>query len=368
MQSTAILPVFDLAVNAVIPVTGVHDEWGNVYVTNNYCNTLVTDAVVTVHYSRKYDVVEGSGGLDVNPTPTSYTDSSITWDVSSLSSISAGPVDLYYAIWTDLAGPLLTPGDTVSTYVTVTPIIGDVDTINNNCVIHDTVRAGCDPNEMWVSPTGHIASGAQLEYTAEFENTGNDTAFNISILDTLSDYLDPNSLRVISASATMNIGIYTSGVYTITKFDFPGINLLDSSHHGQCTGMVIFTINSKAGLPDCTAIFNHAGIFFDINPVVMTDTVESIIGDCSTTSVNNIPKTTTSICIFPNPATNELSIIMSPGAYSSFTITNNIGQQMIQQPLNQPQTQVNVATLPPGLYYITFKGDNGTTVQKFVKL
>ena len=269
---------FDLAVNAVIPVTGVHDEWGNVYVSNNSCYPIPSDATVTVHYSRKYNVDEGGGGLDVSPTPSSYTDSTITWNVSGLSSSASHPVDLYYAIWTNLAGGYLTPGDTVSTYVTVTPTLGDIDLSNNYCVIHDTVKAGCDPNEMWVSPTGYISAGSQLKYTAEFVNTGNDTAHNIYIMDTLSDNVDPHSLRVVSASATMNIGMFMSAGHTIVKFDFPNINLLDSSHHGLCTGMVIFTINSKAGLPDCSKIFNHAGIFFDINPVVMTDTVENIIG------------------------------------------------------------------------------------------
>jgi len=74
------------------------------------------------------------------------------------------------------------------------------------------------------------------------------------------------------------------------------------------------------------------------------------------------------IKVFPNPTTNDLSIIQSPSAYSSFTITNSIGQDMIQQALTTTQTIVNVATLPPGLYYIIFRGDNGTSVQKFIKL
>ncbi len=35
---------FDLSVTDVIPVTGVHDQWGNIYVSNNYC-TPTTAAV-----------------------------------------------------------------------------------------------------------------------------------------------------------------------------------------------------------------------------------------------------------------------------------------------------------------------------------
>ena len=84
----------------------------------------------------------------------------------------------------------------------------------------------------------------------------------------------------------------------------------------------------------------------------------------------SLPEMSVASCIslFPNPTTTELSIIMSPGAYTSFTVTNNVGQQMIRQQLTSTQTTVNVATLPPGLYYITFRGDNGTNVQKFVKM
>ena len=77
---------------------------------------------------------------------------------------------------------------------------------------------------------------------------------------------------------------------------------------------------------------------------------------------------TTKLSIFPNPTTTSLSIIQSPSAYTTFTITNSIGQNMMQQSLTTTQTQVNIATLPPGLYYITFRGDNGTSVQKFVMM
>ena len=74
------------------------------------------------------------------------------------------------------------------------------------------------------------------------------------------------------------------------------------------------------------------------------------------------------VAVFPNPAINELTIKMDEGAYSSFTITNSLGQQMTHQSLSVAQTNVNVSNLPAGLYYITFRGANGTKVEKFVKL
>jgi hypothetical protein len=53
--------------------------------------------------------------------------------------------------------------------------------------------------------------------------------------------------------------------------------------------------------------------------------------------------------------------------YQSITITNNIGQTLLQNEVKDKTTQVSVATLPPGLYYITLKGSNGNVVRKFVK-
>ena len=353
---------FDLAVYDVIPVTGEHDEWGNIYVFNKFCTPV--DASVTLHYSPKYNVNMGGGALDVHPTPSSYTSSSITWNVGGLSA-DTGPVDLYYAIWTNLVGGLLTPGDTVNSYVTITPTVGDVNPDNNYDVIVDTIKAGCDPNEMSVSPAGYIPSGTQLQYTLNFDNVGNDTAYNIYAMDTLSDNVDPKTLRIVSTSAAMNIAILNYGGHNIVKFDFPNINLLDSSHHSQCSGNVIFNIKVRDDLPEGTTIYNHAGVFFDYNAVVTTDTVENIIGwPAQVASIANTQKVT----ISPNPTTSNLNIAMSPNAYTTFSITNSIGQQIMQQTLTSTQTNVNVSTLSPGLYYITFRGDNGTKVQKFVKM
>ncbi len=45
---------------------------------------------------------------------------------------------------------------------------------------------------------------------------------------------------------------------------------------------------------------------------------------------------------------NELTIKMDNDAYTSFTITNNVGQTLIQQQLNTSLTKVNVKTLSRG--------------------
>ena len=333
--------------------------------SNNFCAPV--NATVTLYYSPKYNVLESGGRLDVRPTPASYTRTSITWNVAGLSATASRPVDLYYAIWTDNAGGLLSPGDTTHSYVVVTPTSGDGNTNNNIFTKIDTVKAGCDPNYIIASPANcFTAADTQFEYTIHFENTGNDTAHNIYVLDTISEYLDINSLQLLTASAEMDISVIRDGGYNIIKFDFPQINLLDTSHHGLCDGAVFFTIHPKVGLADGTVITNKAGIYFDINGVVMTNEVQDVKG-CRVTNVP-VLSNAGNVELFPNPTTDELTIKTETQIYKSCIITNSVGQVLVQQTLNGTQTKVNVKMLPSGLYYVTVRGDNGSEVRKFVKL
>ncbi len=349
---------FDLSVYAVVPVTGIHDQWGNIYVNNSSCVSSV--ATVTLTFSPKYSrTPEGS------PTPSSVSGNTITWNLAGLTATAAHPIDLYYSLWAPSTA-YLTPGDTVNERMVATPITGDSDPSNNQCEIIDTVRAGCDPNEMSVNPPACIHTASQqLQYTISFVNTGNDTAFNIYIMDTLSDDVDVQSVKVLMASHPMNTLLINAGGHNIYKFEFPNINLLDSAFSpSQCSGAVIFTVNTKSGLPVGTQVLNHAGIFFDDNGVVMTNTVMNTV--CSPTAVPVVGNS--NISVYPNPANDELTIKTDQTVYHSFIITNSLGQSLLQQDISAPQTTVNIQSLPAGLYYITFRGDNGQAVQKFVKM
>jgi uncharacterized repeat protein (TIGR01451 family) len=350
---------FDLSIRPVIPVTGIRDQWGNIYVSNLYCNGGSTTASVTLYFSPKYKFTG-----DAHPAASSSTSNSITWNSIVVSANDPRPVNLYYAIWRNLPGGPLA-GDTVQTHVSISPVSGDANPTDNAIVVIDTVRASCDPNAISVVPNnGCLYSGNKLTYTIQFENTGNDTAFNIYVLDTMSDNLNLETMRVIMASHSMDVSLIHSGGYNILKFDFPDIDLLDSSHHGLCNGAFVYSIDAKNSLPDGTQIPNRVGIYFDYNPVVLTNTVVNTIG-CPT----GVPEIAgkNNVALFPNPATNTLTIKMDDGAYSSCTISNTLGQSVMQQQLNSTQTNIAISSLPPGMYYVTLYGEHENKVLKFVK-
>ncbi len=354
---------FDLAVNAVVPVTGVHDEWGDIYIQNLYCAPV--DATVTLHYSPKYPGTPDQ----IEPAATSVSGNTIVWTVGSLSSTVLETGNLHYSIWWNGVTPL-TIGDTVQSYFTITPFVGDADTVNNSQCVIDTIRAGCDPNEMWVNPSC-IPSGVAattLQYTINFENTGNDTAHNITVMDTLSANVDPSSLRLLMSSNTMYVNKFRDAAgQTIYKFDFPGINLLDSSHHGRCDGALMFNINTIPGLADGSTTTNRAGIYFDVNPVVMTNNAATQVGGCTTTSVKAVAPAAP-LNIYPNPATTALHINTTLDCYNTVTITDVTGQPVLTQSLTANNTVLDIHGFASGFYYVAVSGKSGVKVSPLVKL
>ena len=351
---------FDLAVNPIVPVTGGNDQWGHIYVQNNI--GIPTNSTVKLSFDPRWHITTES-----NPMPTISGDTA-TWILPAVSPMSSAPTDIYYVL-RDVSTPLPIAA-VVNGNFSSSPFAGDANLDNNICIRNDTVKAGCDPNYIENIPSAclpYTTGTTPIQYNIHFENTGNDTAHNIYVLDTLSPNLNLHSLKVIMASAAMNISTFSSSGYNIVKFDFPAINLLDSSHHGLCDGTVIYTINTLPGLTNATAIDSRVGIYFDVNPVVLTNTVENVVG-CSTTSVGGINAEKT-FDIYPNPVSDELTVVADNLVYSSLVIFNNIGQVLQQQPIVTGTTKLNTRSLPQGLYYIRLIQENGNyKVQKFVKM
>ncbi len=345
---------FDLAQNTGMQ-TGRHAAEGQFQITNSFGTIVNPEAVMNISPKFIYQ--------SAIPIPTSIVGNTVKWNFDS---VCMTTIPSHIKITLNRPGAWLIPGDTVHTTLFTTPVGGDVNTGNNYIERVDTVKSSWDPNMISVSPSWLISAGTMLEYTVMFENDGNDTADNIHVMDTVSDYLDMSTLRMISATHNMNIAVMKQGGFNIVKFDFPNIKLLDSSHHNMCQGMFKFNIKAKDGIADGIIIPNRVGIFFDDNEVVMTNTAQNIIGTTPSLSASELGKAL-HVELYPNPATDILTIKTENGAYTSFAISNSVGQILVQQPVNTTQMKVDVKMLTPGLYYVALKGLNGTTVKKFVK-
>ena len=137
------------------------------------------------------------------------------------------------------------------------------------------VRCSYDPNDKHVSPAGVLAQhytpiNSELTYLINFQNTGNDTAYDVFIHDTLDSDLDLSTFEVLGSSHEVNVQRTTAGA---VRFNFFNIMLPDSgADEPGSHGWVLYRISPNAGLADPTEITNTSYIVFDQNIPVITNT------------------------------------------------------------------------------------------------
>jgi len=238
----------------------------------------------------------------------SISGDTLMWNYANLSNLSNG------AYWNSFfAGVHLTPvssvniGDTLHFLVSTDVPATDVNPSNNSNTIHLVVVNSYDPNIKEVNPQGVGTNGiipqgtSELEYTIHFQNTGTAVANNISVIDTLDANILPGSLHIFDNSHTMNPTWLASN---IIKFSFPNIHLPDStSNEAMSHGFVRFSIKLDTLLAGGTMIQNKAGIYFDTNPAIITNTVANTID--ITTGTNESKSTNGLIWVYPNPFNEE---------------------------------------------------------------
>tara|TARA_R110000737_G_scaffold343420_1_gene369369 strand:- start:572 stop:1930 length:1359 start_codon:yes stop_codon:yes gene_type:complete len=149
--------------------------------------------------------------------------------------------------------------------------------------IHLPVVCSYDPNDKQVEPyhpEGYTnITDSELTYKVRFQNTGNAAAMNITIKDTLSDFLDVSSVRYLSGSHDEFLSFSRSDENILT-FKFSNINLPDSlSDPLGSQGHLIYSVHVIDNLPEGTIIENTAHIYFDFNPAIVTNTTNNILYD-----------------------------------------------------------------------------------------
>ena len=82
------------------------------------------------------------------------------------------------------------------------PISNDAYQADNTVSLEIPVLSSFDPNDKTVFPATKPLPGetTELVYRIRFQNTGTDTAFNVTVIDTLSENLNLYSLRMLEVS------------------------------------------------------------------------------------------------------------------------------------------------------------------------
>jgi len=208
-----------------------------------------------------------------------------------------------------------------------------------------------------------------LTYTVHFQNTGNSEAINIYILDTLDPLLDISTIHVISQSHPIWTELIPGN---ILKFHFDDIHLADStSNEPESHGFVIFEVKPLTGSGQET-IHNMAGIYFDHNPVVITNSVFNTLfsGDLEAHICNMgiLGGNTEYVKVFPNPFANGFTISREKDEAVQITLFDLQGKIVVAS-FTSSEKMINISgdQLENGIYLLRILTDHSETIVKIVK-
>jgi uncharacterized repeat protein (TIGR01451 family) len=333
------------------------------------CNTQVSYVLT---YTNTGTVVTHGEVIFTRSSNCSFMNSSVPPDVVLGNVYTWNYINLQPGETRTINVLLLLPGPGFS--ITNTLQVTARDPLNNlitqdEAILTQTVLCGFDPNDKTVIPEGvqvphYTLMSDSLDFVIRFQNTGNDTAFNIVILDTLNkNILDLNTFSLIAYSHPVVIDLRPSGRVTFT---FDNIHLPDSiidepgSH-----GFVRFRCLAKTGLPNNTILNNRAHIYFDLNPAVVTNTTLNTLVYQIPVGIHEADATSV-VTVMPNPVTEDAIISFSNPVGERFVLKvyDSSGKLVSKQFINGERAVISQRLLHKGVFIYELKNETGSRDHK----
>ena len=220
-----------------------------------------------------------------------------------------------------------------------------------------------DPNDKSAHPSGYdsdhfIEPNTDLTYRINFQNTGTDTAFTVILRDTLSDLLDPRSIRPEAASHPFRWNLVEGN---ILKFIFDNILLPDSTtDETGSQGYVQFRISQKPNVPLGNLIHNTAAIYFDFNlPVITNETFHTIGRNFMLVFVDEAKPVMLDLQVFPNPFRETAVFQFDTEVQGILSIYNIQGQVLHREAIDGQSVRFERNGLPNGVYIFDVRSAEG---------
>lgn len=223
------------------------------------------------------------------------------------------------------------------------------------------LRCSFDPNDKAVTPAGvgqdnFTLKDLPLSYLIRFENTGNDTAYTVTVYDTLDAALDPSTITILGSSHSVITNVMPRGKIV---FHFENIMLPDSTTNKEkAQGFVRFSINPVKDLAEGQVIRNKAGIVFDQNtPVITNEVYNTLVTKLPGDYVSIKDKKNNISLVYPNPANTVVHLKGVGGAYVE--VYDFTGKKIF----NSQSCSIDVRDWQDGLYIFRVLNTDGNVLK-----
>lgn len=317
----------------------------------NIGTTTLSGQVSFNYNNSKIQFVSGS------VIPDSQTVNSLNFNFSNLAPFEIKTVVLNFNVF-DL--PITSLGDNLVFTSTInTP--NDYTPVDNTFNLNQTIIGSYDPNDI-TCLEGHQVliqdANKYLHYVIRFQNTGTASAINVTVKQTLDSKVDWTTFQLEGMSHNGSVQIKDG---SLLEFNFNNIQLPDSTtDEAGSHGYITFKIKPKSNVVVGNIVNATAGIYFDNNPPVITNTYSTefinLLGVKSFESEN--------ISVYPNPFGNYLQI-ESKVLFAKMMLYDVAGKQIFSQNFSKI---IDTTNLEQGMYLLhLITEENEVVVKKVIK-
>lgn len=331
------LQLFDDLVVSFYPINNARPGFEAKYlmiVKNKGTNTLSSD--VTLNYNNtKLQFIEA------NKPILSQTTNTIQFAFSNLQPFEQYQTELTFQVNNI---PIVTIGEQIN-FIATNSLATDTTQNNNSFSFNQTIVGSYDPNDIQVLEGDEVLitnNDKYLHYIVRFQNTGNYYAERVQIKVPIDNKLDWSTMEIEAFSHNQRTDIENENliIFTFNAIYLPN----QQSNDAESNGFIAFKIKPKNTISVGDIVQENASIFFDYNPPINTNQVETEF--VAFLNIDNFE--TDKIIAYPNPVDTKLFLNINNEPYKA-TIYNVFGQTI--KNIND-ELYIDFSTLNSGIYFL----------------
>ncbi|MBA4153214.1 T9SS type A sorting domain-containing protein [Flavobacterium sp.] len=312
-----------------------------IYKNNGYTNI----ASGIIHFIKD----DAVSIVSVSQAGTTATSSGFDYTFTDLAPFESRTITITMEVPTI---PTVNLGVILTNVASIEPLENEENIANNTSSLSQVVIGSYDPNDKNESHGGKIVfedftANDYLYYTIRFKNTGTFPAEFIRIEDTLENQFDESSFEMLNASHSFNVRRTGNQIV----WHFLNINLPPSVEDTEIgKGFVHFKIKPKPGYAIGDVIENTADIYFDYNPAIITNTVETQFVE----NLSVVDFSSSSVVLYPNPTKDAFQIQLNgTDLIQNISIHDVLGKQIFQKEnINLNTISVDISGFNQGIYFV----------------